>query len=154
MPEQPGPRNNRNQGKRLGTKPGALQFIPDGQVLYIGDADNKLVVYEKDALEQLGISLDSHGKMPDLIVYQPDKNWLFLMEACSTHGPIDNSRYTELESLFGGSSAGLVYVSCFPDRQVLRKFLADLAWETEAWVAEEPTHLMHLNGTRFLGPYN
>ena len=92
--------------------------------------------------------------MPDLIVYQPDKNWLFLMEACSTHGPIDNSRYTELESLFGGSSAGLVYVSCFPDRQVLRKFLADLAWETEAWVAEEPTHLMHLNGTRFLGPYN
>lgn len=92
--------------------------------------------------------------MPDLIVYQPDKHWLFLIEACSTHGPVDHWRYSELESLFSQTSAGLVYVSCFPDRATLRRFIADLAWETEAWIAEEPTHMMHLNGSRFMGPYN
>lgn len=130
------------------------QFIPDAQVLYIGDADSKEGLYDKQRLSQLGVELPDHGKMPDLIVYQPDKHWLFLIEACSTHGPIDHWRYSELESLFSQTSAGLVYVSCFPNRSTLRKFIADLAWETEAWIAEEPTHMLHLNGSRFMGPYS
>ena len=130
------------------------QFIPDAQVLYIGDADSKEGTYDRERLRELGIELPEHGKMPDLIVYQPDKHWLFLIEACSTHGPVDHWRYSELESLFSQTSAGLVYVSCFPDRATLRRFIADLAWETEAWIAEEPTHMMHLNGSRFMGPYN
>ncbi|MBK4173837.1 restriction endonuclease [Corynebacterium macginleyi] len=129
------------------------QFIPNGKVLYIGDADNKTVVYDEVTLNSLEVYLEEHGKMPDLIVYQPDKNWLFLMEACTTHGPVDHWRYGELYELFGSSTAGLVLVSCFPDRATLRRFIPDLAWETEAWVAEEPTHMMHLNGSRFLGPY-
>lgn len=130
------------------------QFIPDAQVLYIGDADSKEGTYDRERLRELGIELPEQGKMPDLIVYQPDKHWLFLIEACSTHGPVDHWRYSELESLFSQTSAGLVYVSCFPDRATLRRFIADLAWETEAWIAEEPTHMMHLNGSRFMGPYN
>lgn len=130
------------------------QFIPDAQVLYIGDADSKEGTYDRERLRELGIELPEHGKMPDLIVYQPDNHWLFLIEACSTHGPIDHWRYSELESLFSQTSAGLVYVSCFPDRATLRRFIADLAWETEAWIAEEPTHMMHLNGSRFMGPYS
>jgi adenine-specific DNA-methyltransferase len=31
--------------------------------------------------------------------------------------------------------------------------LNDISWETEVWVAESPTHLIHFNGERFLGPY-
>lgn len=71
------------------------------------------------------------------------------MEACSTHGPVDHGRYGELNELFGNSSAGLIFISCFPDRRTLRSFISDLAWETEAWVATEPTHMIHLNGSRF-----
>lgn len=129
------------------------QFIEDGRVLYIGDADQKLVHFDSRTLADLGVSLDEHGKMPDLIVYEPSKNWLYLMEACSTHGPVDHSRYRELHDLFGASSAGLVLVSCFPDKRTMRSYLLDLAWETEAWVADEPTHMIHLDGQRFLGPY-
>ncbi|KAA8728647.1 BsuBI/PstI family type II restriction endonuclease [Corynebacterium phocae] len=128
-------------------------FIKDGEVLYIGDADQKLVIYEEETLHSLGIHLDPHGKFPDLVVLDRNRNWLFLMEAATTHGPIDHSRYRELHDLFKGSSAGLVLISCFPDKRTLRKFLPDLAWETEVWVAEEPTHMIHLNGSRFLGPY-
>ncbi|NLA82781.1 MAG: restriction endonuclease [Clostridiaceae bacterium] len=128
-------------------------FIPGGIVLYIGDADNKFLYYEDNLLNNLGVFLDSSGKFPDLIVYSADKNWLFLMEAVSTHGPIDATRYGELSKMFKDSSAGLVYVSCFPDRDTMRTFLSDLAWETEAWVASNPTHLIHFNGEKFLGPY-
>lgn len=129
-------------------------FVPGGEVLYVGDADAKLMLFEKETLASLGVSFDLHGKFPDLIVYQREKNWLFLMEAASSHGPVDFIRHSELSSIFGGSSAGLIYVSCFPDRPTMRKFLADLAWETEAWVASDPTHMIHLNGTKFLGPYD
>ncbi|WP_404311524.1 restriction endonuclease [Agrococcus terreus] len=128
-------------------------FIPGGEVLYIGDADSKLMHFDAQKLAALGVTVDAHGKFPDLVVYQPEKNWLFLMEAASSHGPVDAKRHGELATLFAGSSAGLVYVSCFPDRAIMRRFLADLAWETEAWCASDPTHLIHLNGERFLGPY-
>jgi len=129
-------------------------FIPGGEVLYIGDADEKLMDFDQKKLADLGVVVDTHGKLPDLVVYQPSTNWLFLMEAASTHGPVDAKRYGELSALFAGSSAGLVYVSCFPDRQVMRRFLSELAWETEAWCASDPTHMIHLNGEKFLGPYS
>lgn len=129
-------------------------FIPGGDVLYIGDADEKLMHFDAEKLALLGVTVDTHGKLPDLVVYQKDKNWLFLMEAASTHGPVDAKRHRELQALFASSTAGLVYVSCFPDRPTMRKFLAELAWETEAWCASDPTHMIHLNGERFLGPYN
>lgn len=128
-------------------------FIDGGKILYVGDAGDKYLVYDTQTLTQLGIELDRHGKMPDLVVLDEKRNWLFPMEAASTHGPVDHSRYLELHELFGSSSAGLVLVSCFPDKKTLRRFIADLAWETEVWVADEPTHMMHLNGSRFLGPY-
>lgn len=129
-------------------------FVPGGQVLYVGDADAKLATFETEQLRALGIQVNEHGKMPDLVVYQPESNWLFLMEAASTHGPVDHIRYSELSDMFSTSSAGLIYVSCFPDKQTMRKFLPDLAWETEVWLQSDPTHMIHLNGSRFLGPYD
>ncbi|WP_353808841.1 BsuBI/PstI family type II restriction endonuclease [Agromyces sp. SYSU T00194] len=128
-------------------------FIPGGEVIYIGDADSKLLHFDEALLSSLGVTVDTHGKLPDLVVYQPTTNWLFLMEAASSHGPVDAKRHGELTRLFAGSKAGLIYVSCFPDRATMRKFLADLAWETEAWCASDPTHMIHLNGDKFLGPY-
>lgn len=128
-------------------------FTPGGEVLYIGDADAKWAVFEQERLAGLGVEIDQHGKMPDLVVYLPEKDWLVLLEAASSHGPVDGKRHGELATLFAGSTAGLVYVSCFPDRREMRKYLAEIAWETEVWCADNPTHLIHFNGERFLGPY-
>ena len=129
-------------------------FTPGGQVLYLGDADSKWSIYEKREFSNLGISVDSHGKMPDLVVYLADKNWLCLLEAASSHGPVDSKRHRELSKLFKDSSAGLVFVSCFPSRTEMRKHLSTIAWESEVWCADSPTHLIHFNGERFLGPYS
>lgn len=129
------------------------RFTPGGEVLYIGDAGDKWAVFERDSLNDLGVELDEHGKMPDLVVYLPDRNWLVLLEAASTHGPVDSKRHGELASLFAKSTAGLVYISCFPDKSTMRKYLAEIAWETDAWCADHPTHMVHFNGERFLGPY-
>lgn len=129
-------------------------FTPGGHVIYIGDADTKWAVFEEPALAHLGVIVDQHGKMPDLVVYMPDKNWLVLMEAASSHGPVDAKRRGELAVLFGTCTAGLVYVSCFPSRAEMRRYLPQIAWETDVWCADNPTHLIHFNGERFLGPYD
>jgi type II restriction enzyme len=129
------------------------RFVPGGHVLYVGDADQKWALFEEHALAALGVSVGQHGKMPDLVVHQPHKDWLLLMEAASSHGPVDQTRKSELADLFRDSTAGLVFVSCFPDRAQMRKYLASIAWETEVWCAVDPTHLIHFNGERFLGPH-
>lgn len=128
-------------------------FTPGGRVLYIGDAGKEDPIFEEKALEKLGAPLNKHGKLPDLIVHLPKKKWLVLVEAAANHGPVDGKRRAELEKIFSGVSAGLVFVSCFPSRIEMRKYLSEIAWETEVWCADNPSHLIHFNGERFLGPY-
>lgn len=129
------------------------RFTPGGQVLYIGDAGDKWALFERETLSSLNVEVDEHGKMPDLIIYLPEHNWLVLLEAASSHGPVDSKRQAELTGLFANSTAGLVYVSCFPDRAEFRKHVDKIAWESEVWCADHPTHMIHYNGERFLGPY-
>jgi type II restriction enzyme len=129
------------------------RYTPGGRVLYLGDADAKMGVFEEDELATLGVTINSHGKMPDLVVHLPDRDWLVLIEAASSHGPVDAKRHGELKTLFKDSTAGLVFISCLPSREVLRRYLKDIAWETDVWCADNVTHLIHFNGVRFLGPY-
>jgi len=42
-------------------------------------------------------------------------------------------------------------VTAFPNRSIMARYLGDIAWETEVWVADAPSHLIHFNGERFLG---
>lgn len=131
----------------------APRFAPGSVLVYAGDTGNKWAYRDTALMGELGIDVDLHGKMPDVMLHYAEKDWLFLVEAVTSHGPVDGKRYEELAELCSGVKAGLVYVTAFPDRSSMRKFLPEIAWETEAWVADSPSHLMHFNGTRFLGPY-
>lgn len=129
------------------------RFTPGGQVLYIGDADAKWAFHDEATLRDLGVEVAIHGKMPDLVIFYPDRNWLILVEAVTSHGPVDGKRHAELRKLFSGSSAGLVFVTAFLERHTMARYLTDISWETEVWCADSPSHLIHFNGSRFLGPY-
>jgi hypothetical protein len=129
-------------------------FTPGAHVIYVGDAQKKWAYFKKEMLADIGVEVDEHGKIPDVVVYMQDKNWLVLIEAVTSHGPIGPKRLEELRSLFNNSKAGLVFVTAFLDKTTLRKHMHDIAWETEVWVAEHPTHVIHFNGERFLGPYD
>lgn len=131
----------------------APHYAPGGTLLYVGDTGAKWSYYDSSGLAALGVKIDSHGKMPDVVIHYTAKNWLLLCEAVTSHGPVDGKRHAELKALFKGSSAGLVYVTALPSRAVMTRYLAAIAWETEVWCAESPTHLIHFNGERFLGPY-
>jgi adenine-specific DNA-methyltransferase len=129
-------------------------FTGGGKLIYVGDTDEKWAYFEKDKLLHLGVTIEAHGKMPDVVVYIQGKNSLVLIEAVTSHGPVNPKRRNELKKLFSGSKAGLVFVTAFLDRQAMTKYLSDISWETEVWVADAPSHLIHFNGERFLGPYS
>ncbi len=128
-------------------------FAPGGMVLYIGDTENKFVHLESSTLAALGVTLDSASKIPDVIVHHTAKNWLLLIEAVTSAGPVDGKRRKELKDLFAGCKAGLVFVTAFENRRTMQRFVSHIAWESEVWIAEDPDHMIHFNGERFLGPY-
>ncbi|MFW6297874.1 MAG: BsuBI/PstI family type II restriction endonuclease [Desulfosalsimonas sp.] len=153
-------------GKRVTLSPGehseliravvedfAPRFAPGSTLVYVGDTGDKWGYFDAARLAGLGVSVDAHGKMPDVVLHYTRKKWLLLVESVTSHGPVDGKRHAELRQLFTEASAGLVYVTAFPNRAVMSRYLNDIAWETEVWVADAPSHLIHFDGERFLGPY-
>ncbi|MEP7338195.1 MAG: BsuBI/PstI family type II restriction endonuclease [Acidobacteriota bacterium] len=130
----------------------APRFAPGSHLLYLGDTAKKNFFLDADRLTRLGISLNDHDKLPDVVLYDEARNWLFLIEAVTSHGPMTPKRVVELGKMFTPCQAGCIYVSAFPDLAEFRKHLKQIAWETEIWIAEIPDHLIHFNGDRFLGP--
>ena len=131
----------------------AARFAPGGVLVYAGDTGEKWGYFDKELLTKLGVVVDGHGKMPDVVLYYPEREWLLLIESVTSHGPVNAKRHEELSRLFADSTAGLVYVTAFPSRSVMTRYLCDIAWETEVWCADAFSHLIHFNGERFQGPY-
>lgn len=133
------------------------EFLPrygfEAEVLYVGDTADKYLYIEKEKLEKLNFFEISHDELPDIIAYSKKKNWLYLIEAVHSSGPISEIRLLQLQKLTKDCKADIVYVTAFLTRPKFRQFIADIAWETEVWIADSPDHLVHFNGDKFLGPY-
>lgn len=129
------------------------RFAQGSEVIYLGDTGEKEDFFKKERLAELGVTVNRKGKLPDVVLYCKKRNWLFLIESVTSHGPVDGKRHGELAKLFANAKSGLVYVTAFPDRKIMAKYLFELSWETEVWVADAPTHMIHMNGDRFLGPH-
>lgn len=130
------------------------KFALGAEVLYRSDTPDTLSHLTANILQELELEFDNDTRFPDVILYRHDKGWLFLIDSSINHGPICVERHAELARLFTKATAGLVYVTAFPDHQTMGKHLSEISWETEVWVAETPTHMIHFDGKRFLGPYN
>ncbi len=130
----------------------APRFAPGSELLYIGDTAKKDLYLNTKELEMLGIPIDQHSKLPDIVLFDKNRNWLFLIEAVTSHGPISPKRIIELEKLLNKCKVGKVYVTAFQGLKEFKRFTNDIAWETEVWLVEIPDHMIHFNGDKFLGP--
>lgn len=132
----------------------AALFAHGSILLYIGDTANKNVRMNKPILESLNIPISMDTKLPDIILYDKNKDWLFLIEAFTSVGPMSPQRIIELEKLLAKCKSGKIYITAFSNRTTFRSHVSEIAWETEVWIADNPTHLIHFNGDKFLGPHN
>lgn len=133
------------------------EFLPrfgcGATVIYVGDAEKKLLHYDKSKASSIGISKLGHEELPDIIAFSQERNWLYLIEAVHSSGPINSERIITLQPLLKKCKAATIYITAFLDRATFRQFLAEIAWETEVWIASEPDHIIHFDGEKFLGPY-
>jgi type II restriction enzyme len=128
------------------------RYAAGTSILYMGDTDHKSLHMDAATLALMGIPVTKHDKLPDIVAYDAVRQWLFLIEAVTSHGPVSPKRHVELEELLRGCSVGRVYISAFASFREYKKHAANVAWETEVWIAEVPEHLLHYNGDRFFGP--
>lgn len=130
----------------------APRFAPNSECLYVGDTTEKDLVKNIDKLTELGFEITLHDKMPDVVLYREDKNWIYFVESVTSVGPMDPKRILEITEMTQGVIAGKIFVTAFLDFKTYKKFSEELAWETEVWIAEMPEHMIHLDGDKFLGP--
>lgn len=130
----------------------APRFAPNSECLYVGDTIKKDMVKNMEKLSSLGFEITLHDKMPDVILYREDKNWIYFIESVTSVGPMDSKRILEIESMTTNVTSGKIYVTAFLDFATFKKFSEQLAWETEVWISDMPDHMIHLNGDKFLGP--
>lgn len=130
----------------------APRFAAGSECLYVGDTTEKDLVKDVEKLRELGFEITLHDKMPDVVLYVKDKNWVYFVESVTSVGPMDPKRIKEIEEMTQGVTAGKIYVTAFLDFKTFKKFSDSLAWETEVWIADMPDHMIHLNGDKFLGP--
>lgn len=130
----------------------APRFAQGSLLLYLGDTAQKHLHVDQTVLDVLKIPVTKHDKLPDVVLHLPTKNWLFLIEAVTSHGPVSPKRKHELEAVLQSCPIPRVYVSAFPDLKEFKRHAENVAWETEVWIAEMPDHLIHFNGDKFLGP--
>jgi len=67
----------------------------------------------------------------------------------STDKPVASKRLAHIL----GAEADIVFVTAFETRRKMLSFGNHIAWESEVWIAEDPDHMIHFNGERFLGSY-
>lgn len=143
---------NHNQLQKAIIEEFAPRFAPESECLYVGDTIEKDLVKNVEKLRTLGFEITLHDKMPDVVLYCEDKDWIYFIESVTSVGPMDPKRIIEITEMTKNVTSGKIFVTAFLDFKTYKKFAATLAWETEVWIAELPEHMIHLNGDRFLGP--
>ncbi|MBN1695975.1 MAG: hypothetical protein JW881_00555 [Spirochaetales bacterium] len=156
---------NLPDGKRLELSPGkhnklqslivsdfASIFISEPVVLYIGDTAQKDLHIDYKYFEDLGVNISGHDKLPDVVILDNKNSYIFLIEAVTSHGPMNPKRVVELQEIFKNYTHGLVFVSAFLDFKEFKKHSKNIAWETEVWIAAVPYHMIHYNGDKFILP--
>jgi hypothetical protein len=91
----------------------APRFAPGAKLLYLGDTAKKNLFFDDEQISTLGIPITKHDKLPDAVLYDTKSNWLFLIEAVTSHGPMSPKRVYELEKMFAKCSIGKVFVLLF-----------------------------------------
>ena len=129
----------------------APRFAPNAECLYVGDTTEKDLVKDEAKLQELGFAITLHDKMPDIVLFAHERGWIYFVEAVTSVGPMSPKRVKEIEEMTKEVKVKKIFVTAFLNFKTFKKFSDKLALETEAWIAETPDHMIHLNGDKFLG---
>jgi hypothetical protein len=123
----------------------APAFLKAPQVIYLGDTRHKGGYQNRDLMRELNLPLQVTASLPDVILLCEVERHLVVVEVVASSGPISAARLVQLHQLVQQSATlGYQprYVTAFPSRRVFRRFIEDIAWGTQVWIANEAEHVI------------
>ena len=122
----------------------APRFAPHSECLYVGDTTKKDLIKNTEKLQELGFEISLHDKMPDVVLYSEENDWIYFVEAVTSVGPMSQKRVNEINKMTEEVESGKIFVTAFLNMDDFKKFSEEIAWETEIWVASFPDHMIHM----------
>ncbi len=123
----------------------ATAFLRTPQVIYLGDTRQKKGYQNRDLMRELNLPLHVTAGLPDVILLDESDRLLVVVEVVASSGPITPARLVRLQELvYSPVAMGYRprYVTAFPSRRVFRRFVEEIAWGTQVWIASEPEQVI------------
>lgn len=146
-------RSQHNKLQKLILEEFAPIFAPGAELLYIGDTSDRKLCVNEERMSELGINvLSDSAKLPDIILYDGINQRVLFVEAYSSTGEFNIDRVDFVKSCLNcPSSTEVAFVTAFHNTKKMLSVYHKIAWDTDIWVAEDPTHMTHKNGDKFIG---
>jgi len=122
----------------------ASRFLTNYQVIYIDDGDgDRITDSQKEVLDKAGIAITIQDSMPDVLLWSPSDDSLWVIEAVTSDGEVDIHKMQSLQdfSTRNGKS-GVGFTTTYPtwkkaaERQSVLKNLANGSY---MWILEDPS---------------
>lgn len=78
-------------------------------------------------LTELGFEITLYDKMPDVVLYREDKDWMYFVESVTSVGPMEPKRILEIIEMTKNVTAGKFFVMAFWDFKTYKRFSENLA---------------------------
>ena len=128
----------------------ASRFLSGYLVVYIDDGDgDRISETQQERLAQAGLMLSIDDVMPDVLLWNPDTDQLWVIEAVTSDGEVDLHKKN---SLIGFTErhhkASIGFTTAYPtwkkaaERQGKLKNLADDTW---LWIQEDPSRNIYIS---------
>ncbi|MFG6534814.1 BsuBI/PstI family type II restriction endonuclease [Sulfitobacter sp. 1A16787] len=125
------------------------RFLPGYQVIYIDDSDgDRISAEEKTKMAEAGITLTLEDAMPDILLWNPDSDMLWVIEAVTSDGEVDIHKVKLLKNLANRcNKAGIGFTTTYQtwkaaaSRQGRNK---NLAVDTYVWIQEDGSKQLHV----------
>lgn len=128
------------------------RFIGQGRVVWTSDDSDETTLVSRDSIVELGLPSAPTRELPNVVIHDPGRHWLVLVDVASLRGQMTAKRCELLKRLFHVRGFRLVLVNAFASRRQLQDLFVEFPWRTSAWIAAEPEHLIHFNAGYLLGP--
>lgn len=132
----------------------APRFLANPAVLWLSESRQHVIEHDARLVAKLRQQIDPSRNLPDLILADlgetQEKFLLVFVEAVATDGPMTEKRRADLATI--ATEAGyrdhqVSFVTAYLDRDraEFKKTVASLAWQSFAWFASEPSHILFLH---------
>ncbi|MGA2133977.1 MAG: BsuBI/PstI family type II restriction endonuclease [Bryobacteraceae bacterium] len=127
----------------------AVRFLANPGVIFLSESGNKVVERDDQLANAIGLTIPADRYLPDILLVDlgPADPLLVFVEVVATDGPITAGRrraFLDITRAAGFKDHNIAFVTAFLDRATpaFRKTVPELAWNSFAWFAAEPDHII------------